>query len=62
MRMRCEKKKQKDAEQRQEELTTEELAEQQARADAYAQVHLKTSTHAACLKLSFWTLCIYILS
>ena len=48
MRMRCEKKKQKDAEQRQEELTTEELAEQQARADAYAQVHLKTSTHAAC--------------
>ena len=39
MRMRCEKKKQKDAERRQEELTTEQLAEKQANADACAQVH-----------------------
>ena len=38
MRMRCEKKKQKDAERRQEELTTEQLAEKQANADACAQV------------------------
>ena len=40
MRMRCEKKKQKDAERRQEELTTEQLAEKQANADACAQVSL----------------------
>lgn len=38
MRIRCEKKKQKDATRRQEELTTEQLTEKQANADACAQV------------------------
>lgn len=38
MRTRCEKKKQKDATRRQEELTMEQLAEKQANADACAQV------------------------
>ena len=42
MRMRCEKKKQKDATRRQEELTTEQLAEKQANADACAQVSTQT--------------------
>ena len=58
MRMRCEKKKQKDAERRQEELTTEELAEQQARADAYAQVHTRISTSTALLENVLWILCL----
>lgn len=40
MRTRCEKKKQKDATRRQEELTTEQLAEKQANADACAQVSI----------------------
>ena len=38
MRVRCEKKKQKESTRRQEELTTEQLAEKQANADACAQV------------------------
>ena len=60
MRMRCEKKKQKDAERRQEELTTEQLAEKQANADACAQVSLlyliSTSLHCLLRACFAWRL------
>lgn len=38
MRMRCEKKRQKDATQQQAELTAEQIAERKAKADAFAEV------------------------
>ena len=38
MRMRCEKRKQKDATQQQAELTEDQIAERRAKADAFAQV------------------------
>ena len=52
MRTRCEKKKQKDATRRQEELTTEQLAEKQANADACAQVSKHVWCDAVCVKLN----------
>jgi len=41
MRMRCEKKRQKDATQ-QAELTAEQIAERKAKADAFAEVSHST--------------------
>jgi len=38
LRMRCEKRKQKDATQQQAELTAEQIAERKAKADAFAEV------------------------
>lgn len=43
MRMRCEKKRQKDATQQQAELTAEQIAERKAKADAFAEVNHPTS-------------------
>jgi len=48
MRMRCEKKRQKDATQQQAELTAEQIAERKAKADAFAEV-----THSTLLLLHF---------
>jgi len=48
MRMRCEKKRQKDATQQQAELTAEQIAERKAKADACAEV-----THSTLLLLHF---------
>jgi len=42
MRMRCEKKRQKDATQQQAELTAEQIAERKAKADAFAEVSHST--------------------
>ena len=48
MRMRCEKKRQKDATQQQAELTAEQIAERKAKADAFAEV-----SHSTWLLLQF---------